>query len=1032
MLLPLTRILTRLVGGWLLVAGLVAQAQQLEQLPDRVLSTVGIRDISSDPAGFAWVAARQGLFRYDGRQLVPLDQLVRQGPHPRGEASRVVVDSAGTVWIGLYSGLYAFVPATGELRQVPLPPRSGQFNALLPYRGALWIGRGLDPCQLFRLPLRHPRQPPQLVWQHPHELIRGIEPDSAGRLLVAGTQHSWRLLPGGRVQLVAGTSHRYRVQQADGRRYTQVADHPLRLPHGPYYLTDSALVEHRPPQPPRVLARWLRGRFSAAVPHLDVLALDSTWYWRGDGELLALSIRRQRQPPRLQHTPLKLAWEWNGWLCFNRDRTGLWAFAEGMPGVIKLWPRRAPVQALPVAGGQHLSTRAISRLPDGRLLVGSYAGTFTQAADSPLAPLRRWPGAVPAQGSPSHLRRWPGEVPEHVWFCSLRLPDARLVLGLENEKNLWLLTRGQFQEIIWAGPHPDPSAKTAFCLLRTRAGQLWAGGQQGLFQLDLAHLTRRRYREGDPAWPLHRCEIESMSEGASGELWLATNRGLYCLQPATGALRHYGPDERPPYRLPTALLRCVLATHPDSVWVGTLDAGLLLLHPRRGVQRQLMLGQGLPSEAVAFVLAPPPGRVLWVGTENGLVRYEPRTGRRSDLTTAEGLATNELNRQSGWYDSAHQRLYVGGVGGLSFLVPHDLSTAGHQPRLLLASLTQHHAQPDTIRTDYLAGTLPQGLELAPGDAFADLVLSLSDDVRPEQGRFAYRLLGSGPAPWQELGTGNRLRLQGLEPGDYTLEIKGETELGTPTRQVLRVPVRARTYWWRRPGVWAALTGLLAAVAAGGVYGWQQRRARQREQYWQAEYALRQRLAADLHDDVGNLLTQISMHSSLLRETPHSPTQTVARLDAMAVAARQAAQQMSDVVWGLDAKHLSLSQLLARMRDHAQEVLPPAGLDVRFQISADLPDPELSPTLGHNLYLIYKEALHNVVKHARATTVTVQLAATAGLLLTVADDGRGHDGQPRPGGHGLVNMQARALAVGGTVRYESQPTGFAIVATLPLG
>jgi signal transduction histidine kinase len=106
------------------------------------------------------------------------------------------------------------------------------------------------------------------------------------------------------------------------------------------------------------------------------------------------------------------------------------------------------------------------------------------------------------------------------------------------------------------------------------------------------------------------------------------------------------------------------------------------------------------------------------------------------------------------------------------------------------------------------------------------------------------------------------------------------------------------------------------VAAAGAYQWQQRRGRLHEQYWQAEHALCQRIATDLHDDGGNLLTQISMHSSLLRETPHSPVQTAARLDALAAASRQAAQQMSDVVWGLDAEHLRLGQLLDRMRDHA--------------------------------------------------------------------------------------------------------------------
>ena len=104
MLRTLTRILGWLLGGWLLLAGPVARAQPLEQQPDRVLSTVGIRDLSSDPAGFTWVAARQGMFRYDGRQLVPLNQLVRQGPRLHGEAIRVASDSAGTVWWACTTG----------------------------------------------------------------------------------------------------------------------------------------------------------------------------------------------------------------------------------------------------------------------------------------------------------------------------------------------------------------------------------------------------------------------------------------------------------------------------------------------------------------------------------------------------------------------------------------------------------------------------------------------------------------------------------------------------------------------------------------------------------------------------------------------------------------------------------------------------------------------------------------------------------------------------------------------------------------
>ncbi|QNP54297.1 hypothetical protein H9L05_20925 (plasmid) [Hymenobacter qilianensis] len=402
------------------------------------------------------MAARQGMFRYDGRQLVPLNQLVRQGPRLRGEALRVVADSAGTVWVGMHDGLYAFVPATGELRPVPLPRltgRHGRINALLLHRGTLWFGRGMDPCQVFRLSLRRPQQSARLVWQYPQGLIAAIEPDSAG-LLLHSFERSWRLSPGGQVHTLAPHSRRYRVQQADGSRRTQLADHPLRLPNSPYFLTDSVLYEHRPSQPRRVLARWRRNRSSAAVPRLNVLELDSTWYWLGDEELLALSIRRQRQAPELQHYPLPLAREWNGWLCFNRARTGLYAFAEGMPGVIELRPRRASIQALPVAGKQRLSTRAISRLADGRLLVGSYSGTFTQAADSPLAPC-----------APGRARR-PAASGTAVCACPMRAWS--LVLKTGGASGCW--PGGGLRKSGGPGPTPSPRAKPSSACCATGPG----------------------------------------------------------------------------------------------------------------------------------------------------------------------------------------------------------------------------------------------------------------------------------------------------------------------------------------------------------------------------------------------------------------------------------------------------------------------------------------------------------------------------------------------------------------------------------
>ena len=230
----------------------------------------------------------------------------------------------------------------------------------------------------------------------------------------------------------------------------------------------------------------------------------------------------------------------------------------------------------------------------------------------------------------------------------------------------------------------------------------------------------------------------------------------------------------------------------------------------------------------------------------------------------------------------------------------------------------------------------------------------------------------------------------------------------------------------------ALTLLAVALAVGFIWQYRRRQARR-------EAALRQQIAADLHDDVGSLLTQISLQSELMTHGLHPPDEQQAQLVRMAEASRTAVRHMSDVVWGLsEPGHAgTLGPLLERMREHAHEVLPPAGLEVDFAT-----DPALETTLmategQQALFLIFKEALHNAVKHARdATQVQVQVQQTpSGLHLVVVDNGHAAS-ETKPtgtplGGHGLRNMQARAQAMGGTVAYQPKAPGFEVSAKLPL-
>ncbi|RAK65693.1 tetratricopeptide repeat-containing sensor histidine kinase [Hymenobacter edaphi] len=211
-------------------------------------------------------------------------------------------------------------------------------------------------------------------------------------------------------------------------------------------------------------------------------------------------------------------------------------------------------------------------------------------------------------------------------------------------------------------------------------------------------------------------------------------------------------------------------------------------------------------------------------------------------------------------------------------------------------------------------------------------------------------------------------------------------------------------------------GLL--LLAGGAF-WAYRRRQQRR-----EAALRRQLAADLHDDVGGLLSRIALQTDLMQEGLGAPELRQTQLAEVADNSRLAVRQLNDVVWSLDAQNDSVPNLLDRLRDYAHEVLVPTGRDVRF-LADEAPgaSPELSAPARRGLYLIYKEALHNILKYAPLdATVTVALHRTPdGVQLAVVNSGPPAT-VTRGSGHGLRNMRERAAALGGTAATGPEPGG----------
>ena len=485
---------------------------------DPVLSPFLIQQLVTDAAGLRWAATDEGVYRYDGNEAVPLKSLVRRGPRLRVElVSALAFDRAGHLWIGGESGLLRFEPATGRLLAVPLPlgrDESPRVKALLydPGTDRVWVGYGAGAVVLLAA-----ARPPRVLFPV-HRVANSecyftAETGGHGAWLANDRGMLYHLAPDGTVRRQVRTPAQLlpvpgtRPQRFFGRRGLYVLDAAYR---------------------PHALCRWPR-----LLPELtnDPYVTDSTLDAVVAGQWLHVADVRGPRPRLTSTAVVTPAGEPDPRNCaLARDPYGVWwRFDRSARGCYKQRQVRPVVEPVSRAGGAPAgSARLITRLPNGRLFVSTYDGVFTQAADSPAAPLRPWALRQPGRPGPYN----------NVFGAFFSDPTGRFAV-LADE--LWGAVRLDFAtgriSNLAHGPISSWRRATngpghAFALLHDRAGRLWMGGQTGLFQVTPDFTALRHFADERAGWPLHKLDITGLAEDpTNGALWITTNGGLFWLPP---------------------------------------------------------------------------------------------------------------------------------------------------------------------------------------------------------------------------------------------------------------------------------------------------------------------------------------------------------------------------------------------------------------------------------------------------------------------------------------------------------------------
>jgi signal transduction histidine kinase len=187
--------------------------------------------------------------------------------------------------------------------------------------------------------------------------------------------------------------------------------------------------------------------------------------------------------------------------------------------------------------------------------------------------------------------------------------------------------------------------------------------------------------------------------------------------------------------------------------------------------------------------------------------------------------------------------------------------------------------------------------------------------------------------------------------------------------------------------------------------------------------LRARLARDLHDDVGSSLSSISIMSSMAtKKREHSPEDVKRILTKISETSQKTLDSISDLVWTLDPENDLMQDLFMRMRIYTSEILETKEIMYEFNVSQETEFVKMTMDKRKNIYLIFKEAINNIVKYSKCTQVLINVKLiNHSIEFEIADNGIGFtEGQTEHKGNGLKNMKQRASQLNGTITIKSKP------------
>jgi len=546
-----------------------------------------------------------------------------------------------------------------------------------------------------------------------------------------------------------------------------------------------------------------------------------------------------------------------------------------------------------------------------------------------------------------------------------------------------------------------------------RVGQIWIGTLGGLnkFNRESNNFVRLRYEPSD-ASKLRYNSFQTIYEDRRGQIWLGTfGGGLLKLDPKTHQFQHYTHNPKNPNSISHNIVTSIVEDRAGFLWLGT-KSGLNRFDPQTGGVTRYFEDAGFAGSYYNGIVIDNDNN-LWLITETqGIARVnieDPKKLRIRNFDAKDGLQSNQFNLGA-FYKSRDGELFFGNKKGLIRFDPAQIKENTYIAPIVLTAFKKFNefAPLDSAISE------KEELSLSYRDNFISFEFAALDYTVPKKNRYAYKMEGFD-SDWIYTGNRRYASYTNLEPGDYIFRVKGSNndgvwnEEGASVKIIIKPPFWQA--WWVQILAFSAIAGLLVLTHKYRV-----------SRLLEVERT-RNRIAQDLHDNVGATLSSISYFAQAIESESDVEKEPVLKkfLTLIRESSSEAQEAISDIIWSIDPTNDRWEKVLAKFRRHASDLFESKSIQYDIEIPDSISVKKLDMERRRNLWLIFKEITTNIAKHSECSQATIKLSAEdKQIQLTVEDDGKGFDANGDTGRNGIKNIRARANLLKATVNLETTP------------